>query len=113
MLKYILIILLCLSLTRVSAQELYCNVDVSAQQVASGTDRKVYETMQNAIYEFMNNRSWTNFEYKQYEKIECSILMNITERPASDQLVAMTIAMSRPVFNSTYTTVFFNFIERD
>ncbi len=96
------------------AQELYCNVDVNSQQVASGTDRKVYETLRSAIYEFMNNRSWSNFEYKQYEKIECSILLNITERQSSEQFRCdMTIAVRRPVFNSTYTTVLFNFIERD
>lgn len=112
--KFVIIILLSLFVVQTKAQELFCNVDVSAEQVASGSDRKVYETMRNAIYEFMNNRSWTNFEYKQYERIECSILLNITQRPASDQFRCdMTIAVRRPVFNSTYTTVLFNFIERD
>jgi len=111
--RILLLLGLCFTLIHGYSQELYCNVDVNSQQV-QGTEKKVFETMRTSIYEFMNNRSWTNFEYKQYEKIECSMLLNITERPSSDQFKCdITIAVRRPVFNSTYTTILFNFVERD
>jgi hypothetical protein len=113
MTRLLIISLLLILVVRVTGQELYCNVDVTSTQV-QGTDRKVYETMRTSIYDFMNNRSWTNYEFKQYEKIECSILINVRERPATDEFrCEMTIAVRRPVFNSTYTTILFNFIDKD
>jgi hypothetical protein len=113
MTRPLIISLLLILAIRGISQELYCNVDVTSTQV-QGTDRKVYETMRTSIYDFMNNRSWTNYEFKQYEKIECSILINVRERPATDEFrCEMTIAVRRPVFNSTYTTILFNFIDKD
>jgi hypothetical protein len=95
------------------AQEFYCNVEVNSTEIQT-SDRRVYETMRNTIYEFMNNRKWTNYNYKRDEKIECSILINVKNRPASDLFECeMTIALRRPVYNSTYNTVLFNYIDRD
>lgn len=110
-----IIILLILSLFMLTAhsQEFYCNVDVSSKQI-QGSDRRIYETMKNAIYEFMNNRNWSNYNFKYNEKIECSILINVTDRPSSDYFKCdMTLALRRPVFNSTYNSVLFNYIDKD
>jgi len=113
MYKIIFLLILYSFTLRGYTQELYCNVEVSSQQV-QGSDRRVYETMRDAIYEFMNNRNWTNYNYKFAEKLECSILINITERSSSDYFRAdMTIALRRPVYNSTYTSILFNFIDKD
>ena len=95
------------------AQELFCSVEVSSQQI-QGTDKRVYQSMRDAIYEFMNNRIWTNYTLKYSEKIECSILINVTERPSTDYFLCdMTLALRRPVFNSTYNSILFNFIDKD
>ncbi|MFM7054975.1 MAG: DUF4835 family protein, partial [Bacteroidota bacterium] len=42
-----------------SGQELNCNVSVLSPQIQS-SDKKVFTTLQTAIYEFMNNTRWTN-----------------------------------------------------
>ena len=113
MYKTFILLILSLFLLKAQSQELLCNVEVSSQQV-QGSDRRVYETMKNAIYEFMNNQNWTNFTFKPNEKIECSILINVTDRPSTDFFRCdMTIALRRPVFNSTYNTVLFNYIDKD
>lgn len=113
MYKIVFILILSLFAIKVESQELYCNVEVSSQQV-QGSDRRIYETMKNAIYEFMNNQNWTNYNYKYNEKLECSILINVTDRPSTDYFRCdMTLALRRPVFNSTYNTVLFNFIDKD
>ena len=39
---------------KVSAQELLCNVRVNSSQVQT-SDRKIFQTMQTEIYEFINN----------------------------------------------------------
>ena len=113
MYKTFILLILSLFLLNAQSQELLCNVEVSSQQV-QGSDRRVYETMKNAIYEFMNNQNWTNYTLKPNEKIECSILINVTDRPSTDFFRCdMTIALRRPIFNSTYNTVLFNYIDKD
>lgn len=113
MYKIILFLILSLFVLKASSQELYCNVDVSSQEI-QGSDRRVYETMRNAIYEFMNNTIWTNYNFKYNEKLECSILINVKERPSPDFFrCEMTIALRRPVFNSSYNTVLLNFIDKN
>lgn len=113
MYKIVLFLLLSLFVIKSNAQELNCNVDVTSQQI-QGSDRRVYETMRDAIYEFMNNRNWTNYNFKYQERLECSILINVTERPSPDFFRCdLTIALRRPVFNSTYNTVLLNFIDKD
>lgn len=111
--RLLLILFLCLFLLRSHSQELYCTVDVRSQQV-QGSDRRIYETLKNAIYEFMNNQQWTNYNYKYNERIECSILFNVTDRPSPDYFrCEMTIALRRPVFNSSYNTVLLNYIDKE
>lgn len=113
MYKIFILLILSLFMLTVQSQEFICNVEVSSQEI-QGSDRRVYETMKNAIYEFMNNRNWTNYNYKQSERIECSILINVTKRPSGDFFrFDMTLALRRPVFNSSYNSVLFNYIDKD
>ena len=113
MYKGFILLVLSLFMLTAKSQEFFCNVEVSSQQV-QGSDRRIYETMRSAIYEFMNNRNWTNYNFKSNERIECSMLINVTERPSPDYFRCdMTLALRRPVYNSTYNTVLFNYIDKD
>ncbi|MEX0981159.1 MAG: DUF4835 family protein [Bacteroidales bacterium] len=95
------------------AQELKCNVQVVSQKV-EGSNKQVFETMQTAIFEFMNNRVWTNHRYGLDERIECNLLFNITERLSADEFRgSLTIQSRRPVFNTNYFTTMFNFVDND
>jgi len=94
-------------------QELRCNVQVVSQQI-QGTNKQVFQTLQNAIYEFMNNRVWTEHVYTMEERIECNLMFNITEQISADEFKGtLTIQASRPVFNTNYTTTLLNFIDND
>jgi hypothetical protein len=113
MYKIFIIFFLSLILLQVRSQELNCSVDVNSQQI-QGTDKRVYETLRTAIYEFMNNQSWTNYNLKYNERIECSILINVKDRPSPDFFKCdMTLALRRPVFNSSYNSILFNYIDKD
>jgi hypothetical protein len=95
------------------SQELNCSVQVTAQQV-QGSDRKIFETLQTSIYEFMNNRIWTNYQFKLEERIECSFVLVISERRSSDQFSGTaTVVLRRPVFNSSYFSTSFNLVDKD
>ena len=97
----------------VFGQELRCNVQVVSQQI-QGSNKQVFQTLQNAIYEFMNNRVWTNHVYTVEERIECNMMINITEQLSADEFKGtLSIQASRPVFNTNYTTTILNFIDND
>ena len=90
-------------------QELRCNVQINSQKI-QGTNRTIFQTLQTAIYEFMNNTAWTNHVYGFDERIECSIMLNITEQLGSDEFKGtLQVQSRRPVFNSSYNTTMINF----
>lgn len=105
--------LLTLFFVRIDAQELKCNVQVVSSKV-QGTNKQVFETLQNAIYEFMNNRVWTEHVYGLDERIECNFMFNITEQLSADEFRGtLQIQSRRPVFNTNYYTTLFNFVDND
>jgi hypothetical protein len=96
-----------------AGQELRCNVQVVSQQV-EGTNKQVFQTLQNAIYEFMNNRVWTNHVYTMEERIECNMMFNITEQLSADEFKGtLSVQARRPVYNTNYNTVTLNFVDND
>ena len=88
-------------------------MQVVSQQI-QGSNKQVFQTLQNAIYEFMNNRVWTNHVYTMEERIECNMMINITEQLSADDFKGtMTIQVSRPVFNTNYNTTTLNFVDNN
>lgn len=96
----------------VSGQELRCNVQVVSSQI-QGTNKQVFKTLQDAIYEFMNNTIWTNHVYSNEERIECNIMINLQEHLGDEFKGSMQIQSRRPVFNTSYNTTILNFKDDD
>jgi hypothetical protein len=110
--KLIIFLIICLPAAS-KAQEFMCQVSVNAPQM-EGTERKIYQTLQSDLYEFVNNRKWTNFVYKTEERIECSMMITITDRPSSDQFKAkVNVIMQRPVYKTSYNTNLLNLVDKD
>ncbi|HAL64039.1 MAG: Uncharacterized protein XD81_1923 [Bacteroidetes bacterium 38_7] len=94
-------------------QELDCQISVSTRQV-EGTDRQIYNTMQTALFEFMNNKRWTNYQFKLEERIECTILIQISDRISTDEFKgSMNVVLRRPVYKSSYNSIMLNHIDKD
>ncbi len=110
--KLLFIVLLAVfSITKITAQELSCQVQVVHQQI-QGTNDQVFQTLQNAIYEFMNNRKWTDHVFGIDERIECSIMINLTEQSGSDRFTGtLSVQSRRPIFNTAYNSVLLNYQE--
>lgn len=95
------------------AQELNCTVKVLSPAI-QGTERSVFETLETAVKEFMNNTRWTNDNFKQDEKIECNLTINVTKRNSVDEFEANIIVQSRrPVYKSSYNTNLINYQDND
>ena len=110
---FFIFIILFLSITGVKAQELQCMVQISSPGM-SETDRQILQTLQSSIYEFMNQRNWTEFQYKPEERIEASILITINEKVGSDEYRGtIQVQSRRPIFRTSYSSPLINHNDRD
>lgn len=112
--RYLLIsIVIIVNLSATFAQELRCNISISAQKI-QGANRTLFETMQSDLYEFMNNRKWTDHQYSMDERIECNIFINLDEQVSSDEFKgSIQVQARRPVFNASYETILLNIKDND
>lgn len=110
---FVLLILVLLFITKVKSQEFLVNISVSAPTI-EGTDRRVFEALQSSLYEFMNNRKWTNVNIKNLERIECTMVITLRERVSSDEYKGtMNVVLQRPIYKTSYNSVQLNFIDEN
>jgi len=107
------VVVVVLTFAAASGQELNCKVTINADQIQT-SDRGIFKDMERAIAVFMNTRKWTTDTYKNHERINCAIFLNISQMPSIGTFSANAqITLARPVFNSNYETVLLNFADRD
>lgn len=112
MYKHLFLVLLWIAsslVARLQAQELNCTVKIVHSQV-QGTNVSVFETLETAIVEFMNNREWTDLQYQKAERIDCMLNITIKKYDESTNTFSgeLLFQVSRPVFNSVYNTTVFS-----
>lgn len=95
------------------SQELNCVVKVNTQKLQT-VDPRVFQTLEQAVRDFMNSTKWTEDFFQTNERIDCNILLTIQEELSPTSFKAdLAIQASRPVFNSTYETALINYIDKD
>ncbi|HEX7585566.1 MAG TPA: DUF4835 family protein [Prolixibacteraceae bacterium] len=104
---------LIISLSSAFAQELRCNISISATKI-QGANKTMFETMQSDLYEFMNNRKWTDNKFAMDERINCNIFINLDQQISSDEFSgSIQVQLRRPVFGSSYETILLNIKDND
>ncbi|MCS6974526.1 MAG: DUF4835 family protein [Cyclobacteriaceae bacterium] len=112
--RKILFLLAWFTVVEVRSQELNCVVTINVGPRVRTTDQNVFRDMKNAFQQFLNSRKWTNDTYAPHERINCSFLININDMPAIGVFNAsVQIQAARPVYNTTYTSLIFNFADRE
>lgn len=97
-------------LNSLQAQELIARVTVLHNQVSTTVNRKVFQTLQTALTNFINKRKWTSDVFEASERIECNFLINLQSVVEENVFQAtLTVQAARPVFNSTYISPLMNF----
>jgi len=95
---------------RLCAQELQASISIAANRVPSTVDHKIFQTLQSALYNFLNGRKWSNESFQNNEKIACNFLVNISSAGDNNTFQAtLTVQAGRPVFNSSYQSPLINF----
>ena len=111
--KVFLLLIIPIFACKLNAQEIFCNVQVNASQIQT-SDRKVFQTLQTAIYEFVNNTKWTNANVKNEERIECTFLINIKEKVSNDEYKAsIQVQSTRPVYGTSYKSTMLNYLDNN
>ncbi|MDE6548424.1 MAG: DUF4835 family protein [Muribaculaceae bacterium] len=107
-LKYILASSAMMLSSGAVAQELNCTVEVNAQKIEGGS-KSVFQTLQEAMSEYMNETRFSNATFSNNEKIDCRLFLTVSEYTDDRITGDLQVQLSRPVYNSTYTTTLFNF----
>lgn len=114
MTKYVLFLFISLYTYNVSAQELRGRVSVISSRVGNNVDKKVFQTLQTALNDFVNSRKWSSDNFTTQEKIDCSFLLNLESTgDVNVYKASLTIQSGRPVFNSSYISPVINYQDND
>ena len=92
------------------AQELQAKITINHNQI-QGTDKSVFENLQQTLEQFVNERQWTNLKFQKNERIVCNFNITVTKYDPGNNTFTCTalIQANRPVYNSAYTSTLFNF----
>jgi len=98
-----------LAVLGINAQELQVKVNINHSQI-QGTDASVFENVQKAIEQFLNERTWTELQFQQNERIQATFNITINKYQRDDSHFECTalIQANRPVYNSAYTSTLYN-----
>lgn len=106
--KYIIASTMVMICSSAYAQELNCTVEVNAQKIEGGS-KSVFQTLQEAMSEYMNETRFSNATFSNNEKIDCRLYLTVSEYTDDRITGDLQVQLSRPVYNSTYTSTLFNF----
>jgi len=96
------------------AQEIFARLTVKSDKISRNIDKKVFQTLQTALTNFLNNRRWTNDVFQPNEKIQCNFLLSIEDAGDNNTFGAkLTVQAARPIFNTTYDSPIINYLDDD
>src|SRR6476620_11962691 len=108
--KFFVTALFILSAFFIEAQELQARITVLSDNISSQVDKKVFQTLQSSLNNFINKRKWTSDNFLTGEKINCSFLINLDKDLGDNTYEAtLTVQAARPVYNTTYDSPLINF----
>lgn len=98
---------LLLSCIFANAQEFNATVVVNAEQTGN-PNLQVFKTLERSVAEFINNTKWTETDYRNEERIDCSFFITITGNDNDSFNATLQVQASRPVYGSNYKTTILN-----
>jgi hypothetical protein len=108
--KFLIITCIIASAQLAQSQEIQARLTILTNKISTQTDKKIFQTLQNTLTNFINNRKWTSDAFQPNEKIQCNFLLNL-EQDAGNFVYKgrLTVQAARPVYNSTYASPIINF----
>jgi hypothetical protein len=91
------------------AQELQVKITINSSQV-EGSDKAVFENLQQTLEQWMNDRQWTELQFQKNERITVNFNLTVNKYDKANNRFSCTamIQANRPVYNSAYNTTLYN-----
>jgi|SRR5690554_5786949 len=106
--KFLLFSVFFLMASWARSQDVSFEVVVNAEQTGEANN-SVYATLEQALREFLNQTPWTDRNLQPHQRVQGSLLINITSRQGNSFAGSMEIRSSRPVYGSNMQTPVFSF----
>lgn len=105
--KILLILSICCTAlipSSVWAQELDASVTFNTRQI-EGTNTAIFDNLQRALTDFLNERQWTHLQFRRAERIRCTFNFTVQKYDEGEHRLncALTVTATRPIYNASYT----------
>ena len=106
--------LFCCNPATIAAQELQAKITINHAQI-SGTEKSVFDNLQQTLEQFVNDRQWTHLQFQKNERIVCNFNLQVTKYDKDQGIFTCkaTIQANRPVYNSAYTSTLYNNVDEN
>ena len=106
--------LICCNPATLAAQELQAKITINHAQI-SGTEKSVFDNLQQTLEQFVNDRQWTHLQFQKNERIVCNFNLQVTKYDKDQGIFTCkaTIQANRPVYNSAYTSTLYNNVDEN
>ena len=93
---------------KLSSQQLNCEVVVNSNFI-NQTEKEIFINLERNIESFLNTNDWDNQSLKNFEKIDCTLIITVLSYSDSFFNCNFEIKSFRPVYNTDYNTNIFLF----
>ncbi|HCN83279.1 MAG TPA: DUF4835 domain-containing protein, partial [Sphingobacteriaceae bacterium] len=99
MIKHLLVLFLfAIFAFTVTAQDLNVRVQLISSQIQN-SNKRAFDELETKIRDFLNNRKWSPDNFQPQERIDCSLILNITSWDGSSSFkTEAQIQSSRPIY---------------
>ena len=104
---FLLIVFFCCS-SAIQGQELNAQLTINSDKI-QGSDKQIFNTLQKALLEFINNKKWSTATFSQNERIDCTFTIIVNTLDGNKFKAEIQVQARRPVYNSSYQTTIFNY----
>ena len=109
--RQILFLLLIFNL-KLFSQTVNCNFVLNSDFVDQ-TNQQVFSTLEKSVNEFMNSNLWNNKSLESHQRVKFNLILNLNSYVGSNFTGTLQVQVERPVYESTYLTPIFNFLDKD
>ncbi|MDC3051303.1 DUF4835 family protein [Bacteroidota bacterium] len=98
--------------SKIFSQTVNCNFVLNSEFVDQ-TNQQVFSTLEKSINEFINNYLWNNKSLETHQRVKLNLVLNLNSYVGSNFVGTLQVQVERPVYESTYLTPIFNFLDKD
>lgn len=111
--RLILLVLTIFIFNNLQAQEVQFQVTVNTPKLQTA-DPKLFQNLEAALQDFLNNQRWTEDDFEVEERIKCNIQLTITAEESANIFKAdLAIQSVRPIYGTSYETPLLSHVDKD